>query len=79
MLWIVWNHSPGYYLFSCKVQILTLFQSGSENISPMPCPSAVMREAAIRYFFVRMDLTDSARARAILSFTSILPSGEEYP
>ena len=31
------------------------------------------------YFFIRMDLTDSARAQAILSFTSILPSGEEYP
>lgn len=78
-MWITRTHSTGYYLFSCKVQIQTLFQSGSENISPMPCPSAVMREAAIRYFFIRMDLTDSARAQAILSFTSILPSGEEYP
>ena len=61
------------------VQILTRFQSGSVNISPTPWPSAVMRSILILYFLTKIFFTASARAFAILSFTSILPSGEAYP
>ncbi len=45
------------YLPSSIVQMLTRFQSGSENISPIPCPSAVMRVSLILYFFTSMDFT----------------------
>lgn len=36
--------------------MLTRFQSGSENISPIPCPSAVMRVSLILYFFYKYGL-----------------------
>lgn len=66
----------GTYLFSSRVQMLTRFQSGSENILPTPCPSAEMRSAPILYFSTRMVFTASARALAILALISALPSGE---
>ena len=65
-----------YSLFSSRVQMLTRFQSGSENILPTPCPSAEMRSAAILYYSTRIFFTASARALAILALISALPSGE---
>ena len=61
---------------STMVQMLTRFQSGSENMSPTPCPSAVMRRSLILYRFINTSFTASARWRAMRSFTSLLPSGE---
>ena len=61
---------------STMVQMLTRFQSGSENMSPTPCPSAVMRRSLILCRFINTSFTASARWRAMRSFTSLLPSGE---
>ncbi len=65
-----------FYLLSLMVQMLTRFQSASENMLPTPWPSAEMRLAAILYLFTRMVFTASARAAAILALISALPSGE---
>lgn len=51
----------------------------SENILPMPCPFAVMRSALMRYFLTNKFMTALARAWAIRSLTSMLPSGDAYP
>ena len=39
--------NPKDYLFSSIVAILTRFHSGSENISPIPLPSAEIRLGSI--------------------------------
>ena len=65
-----------FYLASLMVQMLTRFQSLSLNMLPTPCPSALMRLAAMWYLLTKMVFTASARALAILALTSALPSGE---
>ena len=68
----------GGHLPSSMVQMLTRFQSGSENMSPMPWPSAAMRVSLILYFLTSMFFTASARAFASFSLKARLPSGEAY-
>ena len=68
--------SINHYFDSLIVQILTRFQSSSENILPTPWPSALMRLASILYLLTKIVLTASARALAILALISALPSGD---
>ena len=64
------------YLLSSSVQMAMRFQSASLNMSPTPCPSALMRLPAMPYLLMRMVLTASARSRARRMLISGLPSGE---